>query len=110
MPPEQLGDYLLGYWHDIGRHGYAGMGPVPLDDAALRAWRENVCIDLSPWEVRTVKDLSRAYLAELAAAEDPLRPPPFGSVADQFDRNKLAARLSQALSAAARATTGPRRK
>lgn len=103
MPPDQHGDYLLQWWCDMGMVASGGMGPAPLRDIDIAAWRANVCIDLTPWEVGIVKELSRAYLHEHAAAQDPLAPPPYGSVADTYDRAKVASRLGAALRAAARA-------
>lgn len=102
MPPVELAGHLLDAWHDMGRHAYGGMGPVPLCDRDIRAWCENIGLSLSPWEVRAVKDMSRAYLAEQSAAEDPLHSPPFGALEDMYARDKLAARLGSALRVAAR--------
>lgn len=53
-----------------------------------------------------MKALSHAYLEELQAGEDPLRPAPYGRLVDQFDREKLSRRIGAALSGRAKAGRG----
>lgn len=104
MPPVELAGHLRDCWHEAGLHGYGASGPVPLNDLDLRAFCANACTNLLPREIKSVKDMSHAYLAERQAAEDPLRRVPFGDSADHFDRTLLARRLRTTLSAAANAS------
>jgi hypothetical protein len=52
-------------------------GQVSISDLDLLAWQVNQGVDLSPWEVRTVKTLSREYAAMLSEATDANCPAPW---------------------------------
>ncbi len=69
MPPIDGADYLLGYLFEIGPTIAAGMGAGPITHGELRAWMDNVGVELQPWEVRFLRRLSHEYLAESHKAE-----------------------------------------
>ena len=72
--------HLLDYLFEVGPVLSGGMGPAPLSNLELAAWCDLTGIPLTPWEARTLRALSRDYLAEMHDAEDPSRPPPWHSV------------------------------
>lgn len=49
---------------------------MPITQGEIRSWQENTGIRLTPWEARTLRHLSREYLSELIAGEEPNRPMP----------------------------------
>jgi hypothetical protein len=65
---------------DAGPILQGGMGASPLTATELRAWQQGTGTRLTPWEFRTLRTLSSAYLSELQQASDPSRPPPFGDL------------------------------
>jgi hypothetical protein len=75
--PEVRAPHVIGYLFEMGPLASGGMGPAPLSHQEIAAWCDLTGIRLSPWEVRTVRQLSRDYLAELHEAEDPKRPAPW---------------------------------
>ena len=56
------------------------------------------------WEAQTLRAMSRAYVAEARAAEDPTRPPPW-AMPEPEDRAALSKRIGEALRARARPRT-----
>ena len=72
MPPldkevRHLVDYLL----EVGPAMGTGMGEVPVSHLELQAWQQQVGIDLQPWEVRTLRRLSRDWVVESHKASSP---------------------------------------
>lgn len=57
------------------------MGMKSLTHCELRKWQENIGLCLSPWEVRTLFNLSREYVAQAQQSTKPECPPPYGPVA-----------------------------
>lgn len=77
MPPVDDGMYLIEFFREIGPVVASGMSVGAFNDLHVRAWRENTSIDLAPWESRWLIRLSKEYAAELHAASDVNRPPPW---------------------------------
>ncbi len=100
--PELEGEcYLLDVLFDVGPCLPSGMGPLPLGYEQLRAWQQQMGVEFTPWEARTVQRLSRAYCGELAAAANPDAAAP-GSADESPEqteerRGKVADRLGQSL-------------
>jgi hypothetical protein len=60
------------------------MGDRPISEQELAAWQANSGIELDAWEARTIRRLSKAYLAQRYAAEKPNCPQPYlGTEDDQ---------------------------
>ena len=57
-----------------------GMGECQLTHGELRAWQDNTGIQLLPWEVRAVRQLSLEYLIQSQQSTKPEYPPPFGPI------------------------------
>jgi hypothetical protein len=68
---------LIDWLFEVGPTVPAGMGPAPLTHSEIRAWQENSRMPLTSWEARMLRVLSREYLSESLAADDPKRPPPW---------------------------------
>lgn len=68
MPPVDAA-YLLDYLFEIGptMSGVMGSGPITFQE--LQAWQEQIGVELSPWEVRTLRYLSSEYLTASHEAE-----------------------------------------
>ncbi len=69
MPPLGEGGYLVSYLLEIGPTQAGGMGSAPIGHESIRAWQDNIGIELEPWECRFLRRLSREYLAESHRAE-----------------------------------------
>lgn len=84
MPPSYpeiaAGAHLVGYLYEIGPTLSGGMGDIAITHTELRAWQDNVGIELQPWEVQLLRTLSAAYLDQLHKATDPNCKPPFGQL------------------------------
>ncbi len=94
---ESSAGYLLDYLFDIGPVITEGMGPSIITHLELRAWQDNLGIELQPWEVRFLRRLSSDYLLELNKAEKASCPDPWGSEDTRPILSAVAASLQQSL-------------
>lgn len=78
--PDVTAEYLLGYLMEIGPTSQGGAGPAPIGHGEIAHWQSNTGIELTAWEARTLRHLSREYLGEMHAAESPVRPAPYKPV------------------------------
>ena len=76
MPPNPA-PHLIGYLMEMGLTEAAGMGMVALSWREITAWQDGTGIVLSSWQARLIRRLSTEYVAELHAAEDESRGPPW---------------------------------
>ena len=81
-PPIPFAAYLVDYLLDAGTFSTSGMGRTPLSHIEIRAWQQNVGLDLSPWEASTLRILSVEYVASAQAAEEPDCKPPLADAAE----------------------------
>ena len=65
--PECQAYYMLEYMQDIG----LSIGENALTHGEIESWQRNIGVRLNPWECRTIKRLSSAYLSEFHKASDP---------------------------------------
>lgn len=80
MPPVLWGDYILDYLFEVG----PTMSEGPLTFEEIESWMRTTETNLSPFEVRLLRRLSREYLGESYAATKRDRPPPYaGTAADR---------------------------
>ncbi len=96
MPPNpapHVTDRLI----EIGLTEAAGMGAVPLSWREIKAWRESVGLTIEPWEMRLLRRLSAAYLAETRRAESELCPPPWRTQPTAREREIELAELQRLL-------------
>lgn len=97
MPNVGDGAYLVEILFEVGPSKPTGMGGHrPIDDLDLAAWMSNQNVRLSPWEARTVRQISREYAAMLSEAVEPNTPPPWVDVKamDEERRAKIANAMS----------------
>ena len=73
MPPLQCGDHLLHYLEQAGPTA----GDDPIGHPELQAFQVNTGIVLTEWEASTLRQLSKALLAESHRATDPNCPAPW---------------------------------
>lgn len=101
MPDPGPAEYLLDILFDVGPVHSTGMGEVPIGYEQLAAWERVQGLRLSPWESRTLRDLSIVYCHEKAVSGDPGASAP-GSIEESPEqaaerRDRVAKDLSQAL-------------
>ena len=78
MPPLLGGAYLVEILFEVGPAKPIGMGGnIAIDEVDLAAWMSNQCVTLTPWEAKTVRQLSREYAAMLSEAIEPNTPAPW---------------------------------
>jgi len=104
MPDLGSAQYLANYWFELGMVGNGAMGPVAISATELMAWQQGSAIELTPWEFRVLREMSRSYIASMNAAEKPECPPPYGKQVEEFDRGVISNKVSNAFKAFARAT------
>lgn len=89
--------YLAGYLWEVGPVLEGGMGPVTLTQVEVAAWQANTGVYLSSWEVRTLRRMSSAYLAEMSRAKSPAARSPWFVQSVEERRPALALRVRDAL-------------
>jgi hypothetical protein len=95
MPPVDA-DYLIGYWHDLGLVGAGSMGAVCLSSSEIMAWCDLSAVELEPWEFTALRKMSQSYITLLNAGENPSEPPPYGTLAQEYDRDVVQKKVSNA--------------
>lgn len=68
MPPVDA-PHLIAHLWEIGPALSGGMGPAPITHEEICAWQALTGIELNPWEVRSLRRLSREYIGEMQRAE-----------------------------------------
>jgi hypothetical protein len=89
LPPLDGGAYLAEHLFSIGP---ATAGET-ITYQEIKAWADLTGHVLNGWEAETLRGLSGAYLAELHAAEDAQRPPPFAPSERVQSREEVSAGL-----------------
>lgn len=74
--PQEFG-YLLALFFDSGQAMSTGMGLTPLNWQEIESWINVNNLELSLWEIETIKKMSEAYCAEYSRASDPMRQAPY---------------------------------
>lgn len=93
MPRLECGAHLVDFLWQVGPAMPGGVGPVPITFSELQAWQQQTGCALGSWEVRTLRRMSVAYVAQ---AEDSRRrdcPPPWIPPAMVRDRADTAKRV-----------------
>lgn len=79
MPDVSPCEYVLRVFNEIGPTAPGPAGPAPISFSEIAAWCSLTGVRLTSWQARTLRQLSRDYIAEHYAAEDPKRPAPWES-------------------------------
>jgi hypothetical protein len=98
MPPVDA-EYIVSYWQDLGLCGAGAMGAAPLSASEIDAWARLGAVELEPWEFNTLRQMSQHYISSLHESESPDALPPFGSLAQEFDRTIVQKKLTNAFQA-----------
>ena len=99
MPKLGEESYLLSYWFDIGMVGSGGMGATQLTALEIGAWSDLSGVELESWEFACIRKMSAAYLQYLNDSENPESQPPYGDPVNEFDRNAVEKKVSNAFKA-----------
>lgn len=89
LPPAPGGEYLIDHLLDAGPGVDSGMGRLALRWVDLQAWQGQVGLDLSAWEIRTIRHLSREYLNQAEAAKKATCPAPWMSEQTEESRAQI---------------------
>jgi hypothetical protein len=81
IPPIDSGQYLLDFLYEVGPVMQGDMGMKSLTHEELRNWQDNIGLCLSPWEVRTLFNLSREYGVQAQRSVKSDCVPPYGPIA-----------------------------
>lgn len=99
MPKLGEESYLLSYWFDIGMVGSGGMGATQLTALEIGAWSDLSGVELESWEFACIRKMSAAYLQYINDSENPESQPPYGDPVNEFDRNAVEKKVSNAFKA-----------
>ena len=97
--PEIDADYLMYYWRDMGLVTSGAMGAVPLSASEIMAWSKLSAVELMPWEFNAIRQMSQNYASYLHKGENPNEPPPYGTLAQEYDRGVVEKKLTNAFKA-----------
>jgi len=93
MPRIEAGAHLLEILFEVGPAKASGMGgQVGIDEIDLVAWQYNQGVNLTPWETKAIRTLSKEYAHMLGQASDATCPPPWvdPSIMTEERRQKIA--------------------
>lgn len=82
LPPVSAG-YLASWWLEIGSTVPTGMGEAPIGWADLAAWQEINGVELDPWEAKTIRAMSSAFIGMRYEAKKPGCPAPYSVETDK---------------------------
>lgn len=94
MPELDDEAYLISIWQRAGMFEQGFNGPVSLSATELNTWATRCCVLLSPWEFEVILTISRTYCSKWSRSSDENEPPPFGQLAQDFDRSAVAKKIS----------------
>lgn len=94
--PETDAPYLLDYWQDLGLVSAGMAGAVPLSANDIYAWSNLSGLELTPWEFSVLRQLSQNYAVYLNKGENPDEPPPYGALVQDFDRDLVSKKVTNA--------------
>ncbi|MDM0011988.1 hypothetical protein QTH87_05985 [Variovorax sp. J22P168] len=77
MPPLDAAAHLVDVLWQIGPSMPTGMGAVPISFGEMQAWQQQTGYALGSWEVRTLRRMSAAYVAQAEEARQRDCPPPW---------------------------------
>ena len=99
MPFLGEAEYVVKYWQDMGLVSPGVNGPTPLSSQEIVSWSIGTGNELSSWEFQILREISKAYLVELREAEKPERLPPYGDPVNEFDREMVSKKVTNAFKA-----------
>lgn len=85
LPDVENAEYIVKYWHEAGTAGQGVSGVVPLSWQEIRAWRLENELELTSFELNSIRRMSCEYCSEYIK-DDPERLAPLPIDEDDFDR------------------------
>lgn len=89
--------YLMGHLQGIGYVEHGMGGPLRLTHVEIAAWCALYGIELRPWEVHVLREMSDAFARELVAAENWQHPAPWAAAPEQVNQQALVHRIKDVL-------------
>lgn len=77
LPPIADAEYLVALLNEAGLFESSGMGAMPLSWKELNSWLYCTSLQLSTWEILTIKSMSEAYVSEYNQASEKDRTAPY---------------------------------
>ena len=96
FPPCEM-MYMVDYLFSAGPVTPTGMGSIPLTHQEILSWRSNMQVDLCPWEINALREMSRQYLSELVQSDKHDSPPPWVAEIDEEKGKMVAERVKDIL-------------
>lgn len=72
LPPIEAGRYLVEAFRDLGRFSSTGFGPAVLTWAEIDAFARQTNAITDPWEARSLREMSAAFIEGLEIGKNPL--------------------------------------
>ena len=94
--PEVDAEYLLSHWQSMGLVSTSAMGAIALSSQEIMAWSAMSAVELEPWEFNCIRQMSQNYVSALYKGENANDPPPFGSLAQEFDKTIVGNKVASA--------------
>lgn len=88
MPEPDFCGHLIEDLQEVGPVLSGSQGPVALTYSEISAWMQSACVELTPWEARTIHHLSRVYVSQYSRSSEPSCPRPWSP--PSFDRDEIA--------------------
>jgi len=89
--------YMVDYLFSAGPIFSSPAGATSINHQEIWAWQRNMGIRLCPWEVESLRELSRQYLAELLQSDKHDSPPPWVPEVDEEQGEAIAKRVQDVL-------------
>lgn len=86
--------YLIDWFRECGRTMSGAMGEGPITWQEIEAWEGRIGIELEPWESRTIRAMSEAYLAQKYDAKKAGCPAPWSDDAPEQIKNRVTAEFA----------------
>ncbi|MDD5227192.1 MAG: hypothetical protein PHD53_00145 [Methylococcales bacterium] len=63
--------YIIKWFHELGICENNGMGTTPFSHKELHSWRENMQLDVLPWDISLLREMSVAFISMQEKSKDP---------------------------------------
>lgn len=96
--PENPAPHLIDWFLEIGPTVSAGMVEAPIGWPDMAAWQGLTGIELDPWEARTIRRMSSAFISQRQDAKKPGCPPPWSPDLPKETRDKVSSQFAAMMS------------